>query len=429
MKVSQPQAGSSTASESTLKKRSQVLEHLTESISAPTKSLEDIVCQEATTIRRNKKQFLESAAQSGLKITSSFTLKQISELKAHMPMEMLRMIKRSFKDALGYDIFGPERDIRNHLKSMEFAYECGNFESSTGKQVSFVRVANISDVITKSVTQLNESDHFVKKSNVPNNVLWVLLTGDKGGKSTKLMLQFLNCKEQHSVNTARLLAIFEGDKDNYECIEKVFGPVIDETKKVLSDMSELNLKVDLSNCSTSNKQPDVNIKGMQNWPTELQQVVGNLDNEHYSKRCLLCTKTNSSTCLSSHEECSISECWLSLGGDWEFIARLLGLTGPNGTFFCNFCHARIKDLEKGKPHTPWLLQNDSTVDPKKQFPVRSFESILSDNESFVKGGAVKSKANQFHNCECSPIFKQLDLSLSQCHACLYICLWVLESKH
>lgn len=77
MKVSQPQAGSSTASESTLKKRSQVLEHLTESISAPTKSLEDIVCQEATTIRRNKKQFLESAAQSGLKITSSFTLKQV----------------------------------------------------------------------------------------------------------------------------------------------------------------------------------------------------------------------------------------------------------------------------------------------------------------------------------------------------------------
>ena len=34
----------------------------------------------------------------------------------------------------------------------------------------------------------------------------------------------------------------------------------------------------------------------------------------------------------------------------------MGLTGPNGTFFCNFCHAQLKDLEKGKPHTPWLLQ-------------------------------------------------------------------------
>ena len=58
---------------------------------------------------------------------------------------------------------------------------------------------------------------------------------------------------------------------------------------------------------------------------------------------------------------SISEFWLSLGGDWKFIARLLGLTGPNGTFFCNFCHAQLKDLEKGKPYTPWLLEQGATA--------------------------------------------------------------------
>ena len=115
---------------------------------------------------------------------------------------------------------------------MEFEYEYGNFESATGKKVSFVRVANISDVLKRSVSQLNDSHFLVKKSNIPNNVLWVLLTGDKGGKSTKLLMQFLNCNEQHSVHTARLLAIFEGDKDNYECLERVFGPVIDETKNV-----------------------------------------------------------------------------------------------------------------------------------------------------------------------------------------------------
>ena len=31
---------------------------------------------------------------------------------------------------IGFDIFGPEREIRNHLKSMEFEYQCGNFKSS-----------------------------------------------------------------------------------------------------------------------------------------------------------------------------------------------------------------------------------------------------------------------------------------------------------
>ena len=92
----------------------------------------------------------------------------------------------------------------------------------------------------RKCAQMNESGLLVKKNNIPENVLWVLLSGDKGGKSTKLLLQFLNCKEQHSVNTARLLAIFEGDKDNYEWIQKVFGPVIDETQKILADVSELN---------------------------------------------------------------------------------------------------------------------------------------------------------------------------------------------
>ena len=142
----------------------------------------------------------------------------------------------------GYDIFGSEREIREHLKFMEFEYDCGNFESSTGKKVSFVRVADVSDVVKKSVNQLNVSGLFVEKSNIPNNLLWVLLTGDKGGKSTKLLLQFLNCKEQHSIHTARLLAIYEGDKDKYECIQKVYGPVIEETMKVLSNIIELDLK-------------------------------------------------------------------------------------------------------------------------------------------------------------------------------------------
>lgn len=35
----------------------------------------------------------------------------------------------------------------------------------------------------------------------------------------------------------------------------------------------------------------------------------------------------------------------------------------------------------------------------------TFESILSDNERFRNAGSVKSRVNQFHNCECTPIFQ------------------------
>ena len=190
----------------------------------------------------------------------------------------------------GYDIFGSEKGIREHLKSMEFEYECGNFESSNEKKVSFVRVANVSDVVKKSVTQLNESGFFVEKSNIPRHLLWVLLTGDKGGKSTKLLLQFLNCEEQHSTRTARLLAIYEGDKDNYQCFQKVFGPVIEETMKVLSNITELDLKVDLTEITRPSQQPNFDIRGMANWPNELQEMFQNCQDAYRSQRCLLCQK-------------------------------------------------------------------------------------------------------------------------------------------
>ena len=143
--------------------------------------------------------------------------------------------------------------------------------------MSFVRVTNMSDVIPKTVAQLNETGLLMKKGNIPENVLWALLSGDKGGKSTKLLLQFLNCKEQHSVRTARLLAIFEGDKENYECIKEVFDPVIEATQNVLAKVSELNLKVDLPKCASTctkvNETQVFEIKGMQNWPMKLRQLI------------------------------------------------------------------------------------------------------------------------------------------------------------
>ena len=53
---------------------------------------------------------------------------------------------------------------------MEFEYECGNFESSNGKKVSFVRVANVSDVVKKSVSKLSESGYLAEKSKIQKNL-------------------------------------------------------------------------------------------------------------------------------------------------------------------------------------------------------------------------------------------------------------------
>ena len=146
----------------------------------------------------------------------------------------------------GYDTFGQEKEIQEHLKSMEFEYECGNLSKFKWKESVFWKS---SQCVWCSKEICNPTEWkwlFGWKEQHPKKFAVVLLTGDKGGNSTKLLLQFLNCKEQHSIHTARLLATYEGNKDNYRCMQKVFGPVIKETIKVLSNITELDIKVDLT---------------------------------------------------------------------------------------------------------------------------------------------------------------------------------------
>ena len=82
LRVSQPQIGSSSASASTLKKRSQVIEKLAENLSSPSTSSSenDVIHQTATCIRRKQQQFINSLKEGGVNIIQSFTLKQVKPI-------------------------------------------------------------------------------------------------------------------------------------------------------------------------------------------------------------------------------------------------------------------------------------------------------------------------------------------------------------
>lgn len=81
LRVSQPQISSSSASASTLKKRSQVIDKLAENLSSPSTSTSttenDVSHQTAVSIRRKQKQFISSFKEGGVNIIQSFTLKQV----------------------------------------------------------------------------------------------------------------------------------------------------------------------------------------------------------------------------------------------------------------------------------------------------------------------------------------------------------------
>ena len=57
------------------------------------------------------------------------------------------------------------------------------------------------------------------------------------------MLQILSSDKQQSIKTAKLLAIFEGAKDSYENIQKVFGSVNQKISFMMNSVEELRIKV------------------------------------------------------------------------------------------------------------------------------------------------------------------------------------------
>lgn len=349
---------------------------------------------------------------------------------------------------VGYDVFGSEKEIRKKLDSMEFEYECGTFETiptanGESKTVSFLRVVNIEDVIRSTVQELSDSRKLEKHHNIPDDVLWFLLSGDKGGPSTKLLFQVLSAEEQHSVKAARLLAIFEGAKDNYECLNAVFEPVVSSVKKVLESFESLGISGYVNYCQvpTTHEHPTLNVplyqermtvNGSEQWPPGMSSL--DTKNTYISKACKLCKhgisfaendpldihaehsycKTPFNTAQQNQREFTpqiklqkFSKYWLTLGGDWEFIAKMLGLTGPNGTFFCNFCLCTIPDLVKGSPHTPTPLKKYKHLCPKeKTYDERSFTSLVKNQQEYVEAGCIKSNVNKFNNCENIPIYKQ-----------------------
>ena len=202
------------------------------------------------------------------------------------------MLKRSFTDILGYDIFGPERSLRKYVQDLEFQHECGTVKTEGGTTVSFVRVTDVADVVRRVVTELSVSLELKDHQNLDPSVLSLLVTGDKGSASTKLLLQVMNSKVQHSIKNAKLLAIFEGSKDNRESIEAVFGPVITQLEELEANFKEMDVNVIsnpvISRVSNPNEVDIFEVNGSANWPAQLKQLDST--NTVHSTDCKVCRR-------------------------------------------------------------------------------------------------------------------------------------------
>ena len=71
-----------------------------------------------------------------------------------------------------------------------------------------------------------------------------------------------------------------------------------------------------------------------------------------------------------------------------WLSSILGLTGPNGNYFCNDCLVTLQDVKRGLPHSPVILPKYQplTFTEGRNFEMRAMESISENAKSFKEAG-------------------------------------------
>ena len=407
-----PETGSSEGSSPSLRARSANLEKLGKFVPSvsPNDDDGDVVSQRASMIKRDKMGFLQSAVKAGVTNFQNFKLSPevTVALKSQMPFDLWRLVKRALQDNLGVDLLGTESQLREGLKEHgEFAYEAGSFEAE-GKKVSFLRVTSILEVIQKSVLALHRNKRLILIPNTPVDCLHVLVTGDKGGSSTKILLQFQNCEKTHSSKTSKLLGVFDGARDSRLCIVNAFGPLFTELEKLSDEISALELPCPAVLENTSQlqltKTPDLTTctRGIRQI-AETYPHYYNAQNQGYNANCKSCKRANKEPLSINGQVNHFKSVKICYGGDWDWLAKLLGLTGPNGKHFCMHCLVTLSDMQKGVPHAPVTFQRYKEKDlrGKKIFERRHLENMVEKAHAFQVNGS-KNPSN-FENCEALPL--------------------------
>ena len=227
VQVRSVEIGSAEASSSTIRQRSKFYERLETICCARKDSAEpkqDVVQQRSSLIKRNKEGYFEAAKIAGLAIFNKFKLdpETALSLKKEMPLNLWKTVKRTLNDSFGVDLMGTERQLREGLrKHGEFEYEVGEFINSSGETVTFLRVTDFETLYKTSVEEMKNSGLLSKDTSNTS----LLVCGDKGGSSTKIVCQFTSSEKSQSVRTAKLLGIYQGSKESRENVVCIWSHI------------------------------------------------------------------------------------------------------------------------------------------------------------------------------------------------------------
>ena len=199
----------------------------------------------------------------------------------------------------------------------------------------------------------------------------LVICGDKGGSSTKIICQFTDSEASHSVRTAKLLGIYQGGKDSRANIQTAFGPIFAQLEKLQKSFAE-NFTPQANDDYTVSETNDSNLDKSPKFVLTLKnenKTIKNLfellpgcydeSNNYFSGQCENCMNHFRRHNWTGTHDTSFSVCF---GSDLMWLSYIFRLTGPNGKYFCNNCLASQQDVAKGIPHSPVILPKYRTTD-------------------------------------------------------------------
>ena len=128
-------------------------------------------------------------------------------------------------------------------------------------------------------------------------------------------------------------------------------------------------------------------------------------------------------CLLLFLDQHFTKCRLTVGGDWMWIAAMLGTSGPNGKHFCNSCLVTTDDTPKGKPHAASVLPKyEQQAGEQREFLrddesfLRTFDGCAKKHAEYVASGRKKENAKDYHNCINAPLLTGPDTTIDKISA-------------
>ena len=162
----------------------------------------------------------KSIENTGFKLFREMEVYQAVHSKSllHLPMNMYKRMLRLLSN-FGYNhkflpshhrILAKQKKLVPHITKATFATE-KIYLNSMGEKSQFITVIFVKDLIQyiSSIVEDLEKQKKLQFENFDDN-LWLLFSGDKGGKRTKVHFEVINCSNAGSIYNVHIFAMYKG---------------------------------------------------------------------------------------------------------------------------------------------------------------------------------------------------------------------------